>query len=165
MATAITNFYDKKLLETGLGSFSTVEYNDYIMYLAKSNGLKVTDITPAYLLDHHKKLKIQEFSNICEDSILAGFISVTTGHTYRTNIDDQINFLGKYLVVKDDATITQVFWKAEELGEQVPHTRDEFLAVYREAFDHKEGLLFKLHTLRQQIKACNSDAEIVAIAW
>jgi hypothetical protein len=165
MASVILSGYDTKLIEAGVDSFSTNEYNDYVMNLAQSKGLKVNEITPEFLLDRHKQLKIQSFSALCENEILDGFVSGTTGHTYRTNINDQINFMGKYLVVKEDETITTVFWKAEELGEQVLHTREEFLAVYREAFDHKEGRLFKLHTLRNAIKNCVTDEEVVSVVW
>lgn len=165
MGELVSNYFDQQLLENGLDYFSMEDKNDFIMYIAKSKKMNVTDITPSFLLQYHKDLKIQSFSNKCEDDILVGFVSSTTGHTYRTNRDDQVNFIGKYLTVKDDSTISQVFWKAEDLGEQVPHTREEFLTVYREAFDHKEGLLYKLHTARQQIRACVTDSEIVAITW
>jgi hypothetical protein len=164
-ALPFINVLNNKLLTEGIESFSTTELNDFIIQIARAKNLPMMDVTMDYLFQYHKDLKIQKLNEECEKSILEGFVSDTTGHTYRTNIDDQLNFIGKYLVVKEDESILEVFWKPEDIGEQVPHTRDEFLSVYREAFDHKENSLRKIHILRIQVREAVTDADLLLIKW
>jgi hypothetical protein len=165
MGEYIGCYYDVQLINKGFNALSVEERNGLVMDIAHSKNIPITDIDKDYLLAHHKELKIQHFSNICEEEILKGFTSQTNGNFYRTNRDDQLNFIGKYLVVIADESILQVFWKAENLGEQVPHTREEFMAIYKEGFSHKESKLYKLHVLRQQIRACKTDDEVFLINW
>lgn len=165
MGKLITCHYDNQMLLRGFDNLTTVEKNGLILDLAESRDIPVTDIDKEYLLQHHKDLKIQQFSNICEDEILNGFISQTNGNKYRTNRDDQLNLIGKFLSVDRMPDLETVMWKAENLGAQVPHTREEFIAIYDEAFLHKEKKLYKLHLLREQVKACKTDAEVHQLTW
>lgn len=167
MGQLIFHPYDLKLLEYGLeaGFSNPSDRNDLYLYIARQQGILVTQINDEFMLNYFKDLKIQDFSNKCEEAILNGFVSPTTGHSYRTNRDDQLNLLGEYVFTHADETITEVYWKAEDLGTQVSHTRDEFLVMVKEAFKHKKDTLLKLNTLRAQVNACTSDAEILALSW
>lgn len=165
MSEVITNYYDKKILREGVEALSLFEKNEFIMYLANKHQKPVNEITEDFILDYHKKLKINDFSIRCEDDILEGFTSPTTGHTYHTGRDDQFNMFAKYIMTKDDPTVTEILWKAEDVGEQIPHTKEEFIEVVMEGFRHVERTLLKLDNLRKKIRKCTTDAELVAITW
>jgi hypothetical protein len=139
--------------------------NDLIALLARRDGKMYSEITSEYILEHHKNLKIGMFSERCEEDIIKGFVSPTTGKTYRTNRDDQVNMIGKKLAVDSDPSIATVYWRIEETKEQTPHTREEFLAIYQEGFLHKEGILRKLNNLRNDIRACTTHAGIIPLVW
>lgn len=115
------------------------------------------------LLEKIKARKNAELKQACESAILAGFIS-SNGHTYRTNRDDQTNMIGQKDKILADSTISIVQWKTEDVG-YVSHTRDEWLTVYNEAFDHKQQQLFKYDSIKGQVNACTTYEAIQAIVW
>jgi hypothetical protein len=115
-------------------------------------------------LDEHKAYHIEQLDNECEKAILAGFTSATTGHHYRTNRDDQINFIGRKDEVQNDPNITEVTWKTENLG-PITHTRDEFLAVYMEGIKHKDAMIGKFWQLKAQVNAATTETEVYAVVW
>ena len=115
-------------------------------------------------LEQYKSYKINELKNTCQENIYIGFISQLNNHTYRTNNDDQINFLGKYNQIMSDNTITNVMWKTEDVG-YIEHTRADWLSIYNEALTAKEQKLFHYEQLRQQVSACTTKEEVEAIVW
>ena len=165
MGTAITNNYDKRLLEVGFDRFTVSDQNEFIIQLAKRLNLPLTDITRGFILDYHKTIKEQHFSNLAEEEIIKGFVSPTTGYTYRTNRDDQLNMLGQFVFAKEFPDMETIYWKVEEEGTQMPHSREDFLQIVMEGFEHKLNILTKLDQLRQQIREATSDEELVTINW
>jgi hypothetical protein len=165
MGTLISNHYDIMLLESGMDNFSVPEKNNFIFQIAQKELVSVNDVTDEFLVQYHKDLKINDFSNRCESDILKGFTSTTTGHTYRTSRDDQFNMFVEYIMTKDDPNVTEILYKSEDVGEQVSHTKEEFEAVIMEGFKHVKDTLAKFDELRKQIRACETDAEILAITW
>lgn len=155
---------DKRLLASGFDKLSLEEKNQLIEHIGTQDQVLYSQITEAYILDYHKKIKKIVLSNQCEEAIVGGFTSLVTGYKYRTNRDDQLNMVGKYIKVMDDTSITQVAWKTEDVGYHI-HSRADFLAVYDEAFNHKENTIFKLKDLRDQVDAAITHDEIVAIVW
>jgi hypothetical protein len=116
-------------------------------------------------LDRAKENKKAELSIKCEESITNGFTS-TNGHHYRTNRDDQTNMIGQKDELAEDLTITQVYWKAEDVGHWIVHTRDEWLnQVYSESFKHKKAQLAKYNDLRGKVEACLTIEEVDLIVW
>lgn len=118
---------------------------------------------PLFDLEQYKAFKIEELKVKCKDDIYNGFVS-SNGHVYRTNNDDQLNFLGKFNQLQVDTTIETVYWKAEDTG-YIPHTREEWLLVYNEGLVAKEQKLFKYDQLKQQVTACTTKEEVEAIVW
>lgn len=165
MSGLISNHYDLQLLQDGIDSFSTTEKNKFIVHIAQMKNIPITDINSDYLLAYHKELKIKEFSNICEQEILRGFVSTTNGHTYRTNRDDQFNMFVKYVMTKDNPNVLTIMFKAEDLGEQISHTKAEYESIVMEGYTHVESKLLKLDDLRKQIRSCTSDSAILSIIW
>lgn len=119
---------------------------------------------PTFNLEQYKFFKIEELKKKCQEDIHHGFISQLNNHHYRTNSDDQLNFLGKFNQVMSDETILTVFWKTEDVG-YIEHTRADWLAIYKEGLASKEQKLFKYDQLRQRVNASTTKEEVEAIAW
>ncbi|UOE58057.1 hypothetical protein [Cytobacillus oceanisediminis] len=161
----IESYYNDKILQIGINGLTNMELNEFCLDLADKNGILVYEVTKEYLHEYHKQLKIKYFSDVCEQTIVEGFVSTTNGNQYRLNRDDQLNLLGKYTFVKEDTDVTVVYWKAENLGMQIPHTKEEFLSIVKEGFEHKEKTLYKLDQLRKRVRECLTDSEILAVYW
>ncbi|MCM3413510.1 hypothetical protein [Metabacillus litoralis] len=117
-----------------------------------------------FSLQQYKAYKISELSVKCQEDIYNGFTSKLNFHTYRTNNDDQLNFLGKFNQLSSNGAITSVMWKTEDVG-YFEHTRDEWLTIYGEALTAKEQKLFKYDQLKQQVEVCTTKEEVEAIVW
>jgi hypothetical protein len=159
------NAFDERLLAFGIDSFSNSQKTDFIIYLSSKLDVAITDIDDLYLLDYHKQIKTSKFSRLCEEDILKGFTSETTGHTYRTTRDDQFNMFAEYVMTKDNPLVETIMYKCEDEHSQVAHTKAEFSAVVMEGFAHVKGKLTKLDEIRKQIRECSTDAELITIKW
>jgi hypothetical protein len=154
---------EKLLLEQGFNAFSLAQKNSLISILAGREGLMYSEISEEYILNHHKKIKVDILSETCELEILKGF-TATNGHVYRTNRDDQVNMIGQKDELNAEPSISTVHWKSEDAG-YIPHTREEWLKIYVEAFAYKKTQLFKYNTLKQRVLAALTHEEIVSIGW
>lgn len=180
------------LLET-LSTFYTKETYDYsrkLDYVAENNGgtrqnydILWTDDNRVYTHDftikngvivfgeqknkfslgEYKQTKVQHLSTQCEQSIEEGFIS-TNGHFYRTNRDDQTNFMGEKEYLNDHPEIEEVVWKTEDEG-YLPHAREEWIKVFHEGIQHKKQQLYKYDKLRALVNAATTQEEVDAINW
>lgn len=150
----MTNSFDK---------FNISEKNALISELANRNGLMFHEVDNEYILNHHKKLKIELLKEQCETAIEKGFVA-SNGHTYRTNRDDQINMIGQKDELMADETINTVLWKTEDEG-YIEHTRDEWLNVYSEAFAFKKAQLLKYDSLKKLVNEAKTHEDIIAISW
>lgn len=163
MSELITHSLERKMVKYGYDLFSVDEKNNLISLLANRNKLLYSQITDEYILNHHKNLKINILNEQCELSIVNGF-TASNGHHYRMNRDDQINMIGQKDTLLSDPTITVVSWKTEDAG-YVDHTREEWLQVYKEAFEHKKYQLLKYNDLKQKVLKATTHEEIVKINW
>lgn len=125
------------------------------------NGIVVSDSD--LHLQEAKKLKKREMKKFCEQKILEGFMS-SDGHRYRTNRDDQMNMNGQRDELQVDDTITAVYWKTEDVG-YIPHTREEWLVVYKEAFQSKKLTLFRYDELKGEIDLLKTVEEVIDFEW
>lgn len=114
-------------------------------------------------LDEAKEMKIKELSHHCKQDIVYGF-TATNGNPYRLTLEDQMNMQGQKALLDSDTTITSVDWLTMT-DVQVTHTRDEWLAVYSEAFNHKDSAIWKNKNLREQVKVATTITEVEAIVW
>lgn len=115
-------------------------------------------------LEDFQTMKIEILNRACETAIEAGFVSLVNSHTYRTNRDDQINFMGQKDDLDSDPTIEVVYWKTEDAG-YLPHPREEWLAIFKEGLAHKRSLLFKNNELKMKVLAAKTKEEVDAINW
>jgi hypothetical protein len=154
---------DLRLLEVGFNELTLFEKNQLIVAIASKKGIPYINVTEQVVLDYHKEIKIFILNEICEDSIIDGFVS-SNGHKYRTNRDDQMNMLGQKDYLLSDTSIATVMWKTEDVG-YVEHTRQDWLSIYLEAFAHKQAQLYKYNTLKLQVVSATTHEDITVIQW
>lgn len=139
-----------------------IHTSDKSKYLIVDDDVSPDSINVDQTLDFHKKVKIDDLNTKCEQAIAAGFQSQTTGHFYKFDVYDQLNFLeAKESLTPQDQSIT---WKTEDAG-PVVHTVDQFLQVCEEAKQHKWNCINKYWTLKQQVLNATTHEEINAIQW
>lgn len=160
---ALLTKLEKKMIDEGLSTFSIIDMNNFIIFIANKKGVSYPSVTEETLLEYHKEIKASHFSDLCEKDIVEGFVA-TNGHTYRTNRDDQVNMIGQKDELANDVTITTVMWKTEDAG-YVSHTKAEWLAIYSEAFNHKKATLLKYNTLKHSILNATTQEEVSNIVW
>lgn len=138
---------------------------DYACSLvSQDKGKRLRDVTDEDVLTFHKELMKSVFSEKCDAEIQYGFLSSVNLHHYRTNRDDQINFIGQYLLMQSDSTIDTVYWTTEDAG-PVPLTRDEFFQVYKEALMHKNDSIKKYWLKKQEVDASTDHMGLRVIDW
>ena len=158
---SVLNIIDKRLIEVGYDTLTPFEKNNLTTRIAEIKSILYNEVSEKVLLDYHKEIKTKQLSDICEQTILEGFIA-TNGHTYRTNRDDQTNMIGQKDYLIDNPSIDTVKWKTENVG-YIDHTRDEWLTVYFEGFFHKQTQLFKYDELKSSVVAAKTHEEIVHV--
>jgi hypothetical protein len=156
---------EEKLTFIAMFDEMTNSQKDYAATIvANSKNKRVREVMDSEVLEYHKELVKELFDSYCQTEIEKGFLSKQNNHYYRTNRDDQINFIGQYLMLKEDYTTTEVFWKTEDAG-QLPVSREVFFMLYTEALQHKNNTIRKYWMKKMQIDACQTHGEIRAIKW
>jgi hypothetical protein len=152
---------------------SELSFGEHAEQLATASGYRVNPETKELefiyeedlsKLEGFKEMKINNLNRQCEKAIEEGFTSTVNGHIYRTNRDDQINFMGQKDELTSDAIIETVMWKTEDAG-YLSHTREEWLEIYFEALANKKVQLFKYNTLKGQVLAAASKKAVDLISW
>jgi hypothetical protein len=115
-------------------------------------------------LNEIKSQKLVQLNQQCEDSIAYGFVSFVNNHHYRTNTDDQINMIGQKDYLVEYPSILKVNWKTEDVG-YIEHTREDWLKIYSEAFQHKQNQIYKLDQLKTKVVVASTIEQINAINW
>lgn len=146
-------YIDNKIINNEFSTLSTSELFFFKIELGLNSDTEI--------LSYCKEVKIQYFKNKCESVIEEGFLS-SNGNFYRTNRDDQTNMIGQKDVLTDETV--QVPWKTENKG-YVMHTKNEWLAVYGEAFTHKQTQLFKYDSLKNKALDTTTQDELQLINW
>ena len=116
------------------------------------------------ILAYHKLAMIKRLERRCQQEVLEGFSSTTTGHIYRTNTDDQINILGKIVELMLKTELLNVQWKTEDSG-VIDHTRETFFNVLYESIQHKEDKIVHLWQKKYEVGLCTGHDEINLIEW
>lgn len=122
------------------------------------------DYNPNFKLEEYKSFKIEELNKKCQEDIFGGFTSSLNQHIYRTNNEDQLNFLGKFNQLINDSSIISVMWKTEDVG-YIEHSREDWLKIYNEALAVKEQKLFKVNQLKLKVNNALTKEEIEAVVW
>lgn len=149
------------MLDKGISSFTQYDMNTLIVRIADKLGKLPYEITEDVILQHHKNLKNDLLSEACEEEIIKGF-TASNGHVYRTNRDDQVNMIGQKDILDDTDSAEPIKWRTEDAG-WIDHTKDEWLQIYKEAFDFKKSTLLKYASLKDQVNNATTHDEIVKI--
>jgi hypothetical protein len=114
----------------------------------------------------YQQEKMNELNQACNGAILAGFSSACLGtsHTYQFSYDDQLNLNGQLTLINADPTITTLQWKTMDAG-VLEHSRDQFIALCKDAIAFKQSQIQKYWSLKAQVLAATTEDQIDAITW
>lgn len=116
------------------------------------------------IVSYHKLAMIKRLERRCQQEVLEGFSSASTGHIYRTNTDDQINILGKIVELMLKTDLLTIQWKTEDSG-VIDHTRETFFGILFESIKHKEDKIVHLWQKKYEVSLCSTHEEINLIEW
>ncbi|MFE4029135.1 hypothetical protein ACFX4N_23560 [Priestia sp. YIM B13551] len=156
-------FVNMVVINQGYPALASYQVDLIKQLTADSKDEELSELSDEDILEYCKILKNDFFKTTCEEKILEGF-TASNGHFYRTNRDDQINFIGQKDLLVANESLTTVPWKTEDVG-YIVHTRDEWLQIYNEAFSHKQAQLFKYDNLKKQVMAATDHVALSTIKW
>jgi len=156
--------YEKTLIMTGFETMSSDYQNALMNAISRKTGKTLWQLKPEDILKYHKDIKIAMQNEFYELEVAAGF-KAPNGHKYRSNADDQTNFIGKMVFLIMNPDTTEISWKAEDVDDYIVHTKDEWIQVALAGFAHKEATLAKYHEKTKTIKNATTHDQIVAVSW
>ena len=165
MKVIVLSEIEETLLKIGFDSMGSSDRNRLISTIARKENKSFDQIAnSAYLLQYHKDLKTNLLSAKCDDVISEGYVAGVNGNTYRTNFNDIFYMMGQKLELVYNTEITKILWKTMNAG-YVNHTREEWLAVYKEGYLRVKYFLFRYDQLATLIQTCENHEDIVGITW
>jgi hypothetical protein len=116
-------------------------------------------------LSTYKEQKIAELNRRCNESILAGFTSNALGidSFYSFDYDAQLNFSGMLNAITAELVPEPVVWKASNVPQN--HTFTQFKTVFLHGLAHKNNMISKYWTLKNQVDLAGSNEEVALISW
>lgn len=155
---------DYILLNNDIETLDLVTLEEIKEHISEFYQKPLAQVADEDLLAYHKEAQNKKLERRCQKEILNGFTSSSSGHTYRTNIDDQINILGKTLELVIKTLMLNVTWKTEDSG-VLDHLREDFFEVFFESIHHKESKIAHLWQKKYEVSLCSSHEEINLIEW
>ncbi|MEK3745859.1 DUF4376 domain-containing protein [Brevibacillus sp. FSL K6-0770] len=119
---------------------------------------------PEAPLEQVKQAKVDYLNQECFKAIYAGFTSASTGHQFRFNEEDQVNFNQQSTLFLLKPALAETQWKTEDAG-IVSLTREQFIEVVLEAGQHKQEQIARYWGLKAQVEAAETKEQIDAINW
>lgn len=121
---------------------------------------------PILTLPEVQQQKILELNTSCNQTILGGFPSSCSGveHQYKFDMEYQGNITQQGVMLTLDPTITVVMWPTSDTG-VLPHTREQFIQLCKEAQDWKGTNIYRYFGLKAQVEACTEIEEVEALVW
>lgn len=114
--------------------------------------------------DYLKKSQIEVLNKKCNEEIIKGFVSVSTGFTFEFESHDQDNLSQQAILLLGDSTIESVVWKTKDAGVQT-FTRDQFFTIIKEGEAHKKTAITKYWDLKAQVELATEIEVIENIKW
>lgn len=118
----------------------------------------------ATFIDFIKKNKLDKLNEACNEQILNGFTSASTGFVFEFETHDQSNFTQQAILLLNDPTINSIPWKTLNMGIQ-NLTRSQYFTILKESETHKRNAIGKFWTLKAQVMGATTVEEIDAINW
>jgi len=155
--------YEEDLLYNGYANMQTSNKNELVMDIANNFGITFAEVTPQYILDVHKQLKVAETHEMYTMDLDAGYIHPPTNHMYDVSLNKQVDFIGVRVLLQ---TTTQqvVHWFTEDSG-VVEHNEQEFIEVFEGVISHKEKLDTKLIKFLELISNTTDSDVLSGLDW
>lgn len=110
----------------------------------------------------------EAINTACRNQIISGFESSALGtpHQYPFEEEDQSNLMSTFMLAKE-LNVSKVFkcWDSAGVDDYRLHTVAQLQQVGQDAETHKMTALIKARTLKAQIDAATTAAEVEAIVW
>lgn len=123
---------------------------------------------PEMPLEKYQARQTRVVNEACRAEIISGFESSALGspHQYPFKEEDQSNLLATFMLAKE-LGISKPFkcWDSGGAANYRMHTVAQLTQVGQDADLHKMAALVKANTLKIQIAAATTAAEVEAIAW
>jgi hypothetical protein len=135
-------------------------------WLVKNGALTLTPL-PLFDLEQYKQDKINLLSGIAAEA-LQTFKSSALGidHTYLSSSDDMALIHGEYTYLKSDDYLGDLpEWYTIETGNNVEHTKIQFIQVFLDARVNVKTVKYHQATLNARVNACTDKASIDDINW
>ena len=130
------------------------------------NGIANPPINPT--LQQAQQAKILALNSYCNQLIQSGFPSSATGvsHQYKFDMEYQGNMSQDGTMLALDPTIDSVPWPTINAG-VVPHTRDQFIQLCKDAKTWKDTNVYHYFALKAQVLAVTTTTvdQVNAINW
>jgi hypothetical protein len=158
------------LVESDTGRhFNSILTDDQGNFIYKWDGTKMVVRTQdeIYPLSFWKQKKIEEVMNQRDSEILAGFLTnaVVSTPNILMGYDpvDRNNYQALATMLNLDPAMTSVNFLTDH--GMVAFTRDEFIQVIKDAYNHESALVYKGLNLKSQINTAPDKASLDAIVW
>lgn len=119
--------------------------------------------------DVMKAKKIAALSSACKAEILSGFVSSALGaaHKYDGDLESQMNLAGAkdYAVANNVAVNFTCTNQATGVKASVSHTPAQIQQAFNDGAAFKMSRLSKFRTLKAQVEAAATVAEVEAVVW
>lgn len=119
-------------------------------------------------LNSVKSERASAINKACRLEIISGFESSALGspHQYPFKEEDQSNLTATFLLANQQG-VSKPFkcWDSSGVSEYRMHTFAQIVQVGADAETHKMAALVKANTLKAQIAAATTAAEVEAIVW
>ncbi len=155
--------------EDGPRHFNPVLTDGQGNLIYKWNGTQMVERTQdeIYPLSYWKQKKSEDFMSQRDSEVQAGFLTNAVASTPNIQMGydpvDKNNYQSLATMLNLDPTITSVNFLTG--NGMVTFTRDEFIQVIKDAYNHESSLVYKSLTLKAQVDAAVDKASLDAIVW
>lgn len=124
----------------------------------------VKTVTDAQLLAEAQAAQIATITAAFNATLVGGFASKSTGHTYPSDAAAERNFTGGITAFTTNPSKTAITLQTLDAG-WVSHTKDQFYAMYNDGDAWKEAQYPQLATLEGEVRAATTVAAVQAAVW
>lgn len=134
--------------------------------IVSSTTQQVGDTFSGMQLADAQTAKFSELNSKCNQTILSGFSSTALGvsHNYDFDMEAQMNFSGMMNAVNGSMAPASITWKTTDAG-NLAHTQAQFKQLYADGMNFKNNQIAKYWTLKSQVLAATTVAQVNAIVW
>ncbi|TVY09990.1 DUF4376 domain-containing protein [Paenibacillus cremeus] len=146
-------------------AFETIKSGTEVSVAQYPTLFTVDEVQNYPTLEQVKQTKLDQLNDACNKFILAGFTSDALGEEnhYDFDYEAQINMGGTLNGITAGMITGDIMWKTAEGNK--PHTVNQFKQLYADGMTFKQTNIAKYWTLKNQVLACETRADVAAIQW